>query len=80
MWAAFLIILTGISLAFPLVISDQLREIFALPQRYGGLGIYNMMKISDKEYEFSTKATERLKKAIQVGPIQVGQLNKSLKL
>ena len=36
----------------------------ALPPRYGGLGIPNMMEIADKEYEYSLRATEMLSKAI----------------
>ena len=44
--------------------TDQLRRILALPPRYGGLGIPNMMEIADKEYEYSLRATEMLSKAI----------------
>ena len=44
--------------------SDDVREIFTLPPRYGGLGIPNMMDMSDSEYEYSCRATKELKDAI----------------
>ena len=44
--------------------TDELRNIMALPPRYGGLGIPVMMDMADREYKFSCKATKPLKEAI----------------
>ena len=44
--------------------TDELRNIMALPPRYGGLGIPIMMDMADREYKFSCKATKLLKEAI----------------
>jgi len=44
--------------------TDELRNIMALPPRYGGLGIPVMMDMADREYKFSCKATKLLKEAI----------------
>ena len=45
--------------------TDELRNIMALPPRYGGLGIPVMMDMADREYKFSCKATKHLKEAIK---------------
>ena len=37
--------------------TDQVREIFSLPAREGGMGIYNLSETSDMEYRFSMRAT-----------------------
>ena len=44
--------------------TDILRQVFSLPQRDGGLGIFNMTEISDAEYGFSIRATKQLTEAI----------------
>ncbi len=44
--------------------TDEMRNIFALPCRYGGLSIYNMSETCDKEYEFSKSVTMDLTNAI----------------
>ena len=44
--------------------ADDIREIFTLPPRYGGLGIPNMMEMAESEYEYSCMATKELKDAI----------------
>ena len=46
------------------LMSDELRNIMALPPRYGELGIPVMMDMADREYKFSCKATKPLKEAI----------------
>ena len=44
--------------------TDELREIFHLPPRFGGLGIPKMTEIAENEYSYSTIATKSLKDAI----------------
>ena len=44
--------------------TDILRQVFSLPQRDGGLGIFNMTEVSDAEYGFSIRATKQLAEAI----------------
>ena len=44
--------------------TDELRTIFALPPRFGGLGIPVMLEVADNEYEYSCRATKNLKEAI----------------
>ena len=44
--------------------SDDVREIFTLPPRYGRIGIPNMIDMSDSECEYSCRATKELKDAI----------------
>ena len=44
--------------------TDQLRDVFSLPPRYGGLGIPIMPNVSEQEYEFSQRATAPLTEAI----------------
>ena len=44
--------------------TDQLRDVFSLPPRYGGLGIPIMPEVSEQEYEFSQRATAPLNEAI----------------
>ena len=41
-------------------VSDIHRSLFALPVRYGGLGITNPVETADREYETSLKLTEDL--------------------
>ena len=41
-------------------VSDVHRRMFALPVRYGGLGIVNPVESSQREYEASIKVTEEL--------------------
>ena len=43
---------------------DTLRNIMALPQRYGGLGIPNMLEVAENEYLFSLQITQTLTEAI----------------
>eukprot|EP00794_Sanderia_malayensis_P021051 gene21051-23106_t len=45
-------------------ITDNQREILELPVRYGGLGIINPARMSQREYECSRKITEPLVKLI----------------
>jgi len=40
--------------------SDTLRELFALPPRHGGLGLFNPTSISGKEYSASCDITKPL--------------------
>ena len=42
------------------VINEKLRSLFALPARFGGLGIQNPIDVSDHEYTFSKLLTEDL--------------------
>ena len=44
--------------------TDELRDIFNLPPRFGGLGIPKMTEIAENEYGYSTIATKSLKDAI----------------
>ena len=44
--------------------TEKCRKIFALPAREGGLGIHDISESSNKEYQFSRRATERLAEAI----------------
>jgi hypothetical protein len=44
--------------------TDILRQVFSLPQRDGGLGIFDMTEVSDAEYGFSILATKQLTEAI----------------
>ena len=46
--------------------SDDLREVFALPTKYGGLGILNPTKISNDEYIYSRTVTTPLIEAIKI--------------
>ena len=46
------------------VINEKLRSLFALPARFGGLGIQNPIDVSDHEYTFSKLLTEDLSSAI----------------
>ena len=43
---------------------NDLRDAFALPTKYGGLGIFNPSSISDREYTYSRTITEPLNKVI----------------
>ena len=43
---------------------DDMRNVLALPARYGGLGIGNVTELSDKEYENSLLMTSQLTSAI----------------
>ena len=45
--------------------SDQLRDVFKLPTKYGGLGIFDPSQISDSEYEYSRNITAPLINAIR---------------
>ena len=45
-------------------VPENLRRIFSLPAKMGGLGIHNIIETSDMEYENSTKATAALTDAI----------------
>ena len=47
-----------------LFIPDNLRNIFSLPARMGGLGITNICETADLEYKHSTMATKNLVDAI----------------
>ena len=44
--------------------TEKCRKIFALPAREGGLGIHDISDPSNKEYQFTRRATERLAEAI----------------
>ena len=43
-------------------ISQDERNLLALPARYGGLGLINPMEMADREYNYSTIVTEQLVK------------------
>ena len=45
--------------------SDDLREVFALPTKYGGLGVFNPTQISNDEYTYSRTVTTPLIEAIK---------------
>ena len=45
--------------------SDDLREVFALPTKYGGLGVFNPTQISNDEYTYSRTVTAPLIEAIK---------------
>ena len=45
-------------------ISDLERNLFALPYRYGGMGILNPTKTSQREYDTSLQITAGLSKLI----------------
>ena len=49
-------------------IPDNLRDIFSLPARMGGLGIMNICMTADLEYKHSTMATKNLVDAIYIPP------------
>ena len=44
---------------------DHLRNVFALPSKFGGLGVFNPSVISDDEYTYSCTVTSPLIKAIR---------------
>ena len=44
---------------------DDLRNIFALPAKYGGLGIFNPTEITDDEYNYSRMITSPFIHAIK---------------
>ena len=45
--------------------SDDLREVFALPTKYGGLGVFDPTQISNDEYTYSRTITTPLIEAIK---------------
>jgi hypothetical protein len=58
-------------------ISDKERRLFALPLRYGGLGIQDPTETSDREYKASTEITEDLTNLILQQNQDVTQLDKA---
>ncbi len=59
---------------------SNLRSVFALPARYGGLSVFNPVTIADSEYEYSQKIIAPLKKLILAQEIKFEQsLNTEVK-
>ncbi len=59
---------------------SDLRSVLALPARYGGLSIFNPVKIADIEYEYSTKIIAPLKELILAQKLRFDHsLNKEVK-
>jgi hypothetical protein len=46
------------------IISDEDRDLLALPLKYGGLGVINVTEIADSEFTYSCMLTEELTKSI----------------
>jgi hypothetical protein len=46
------------------LISDEDRDLLALPLKYGGLGLINVMDIADSEFTYSCMLTEELTKSV----------------
>ena len=57
-------------------ISNLERKVFALPVRFGGLGIQDPSETADREYAASCKVTEELTKLILEQDMTLGHLNK----
>ena len=57
-------------------VSDIERRLFALPYRYGGLGIRNPVETADTEYEASTKVTQPLADLIVQQEMDLSRLDR----
>ena len=57
-------------------VSDTHRKIFALPYRYGGMGILNPVEMAQQEYDLSKEATEMLTGMIYEQELDLSKLDR----